>query len=317
MNPIELTTTRFNPGIDPILSFWGWQIPVYLFLAGLVAGVMIVASAQEWKYPDKWESPLAKSLPILAIVLLSLGMFSLYLDLEAKGIKLGVFRLYMTFRPSSVISWGAWFLLITYPCLALWFLSALSPTRTARSAGRSLPARAFVAGQAWAAKHRRQLLILNVAVGICLGTYTGIFLGGMVARPVWHSGTLGPLFLVSGISTGAALLGLFRVHRDLLKAFIKWDIAALVAEASLLVLFLVDHTTGTESHRAAARLFFAGPFTGAFFGLVVLAGILVPLVIGWADLTKRARAPILAPVLGLIGGLALRFIIVFAGQAIS
>ena len=49
MNDIEFMTTRANPGIDPTLSVWGWQIPVYLFLAGLVAGMMIVASAQEWK----------------------------------------------------------------------------------------------------------------------------------------------------------------------------------------------------------------------------------------------------------------------------
>jgi protein NrfD len=316
MNTIEFTTTRMNPGVDPSLSFWDWQIPVYLFLAGLVAGMMIVASAQEWKSPRGWEDHLTKVVPLLAIVLLSLGMFSLYLDLEAKGIKVSVLRLYMTFKPTSVISWGAWFLLVTYPCLALWFLGALSPTGTARFAGRRFLGRALVALQAWSVRHRRPLLIVNVAVGTCLGTYTGIFLSGMVARPVWHSGTLGPLFLVSGISTGAALLALLRVHHSLMKTLIRWDIAALFAEASFIAIFLFDHITGTADHRLVAALFFSGPFSGAFFGLVVLAGILAPLVIGWADLTNRAKAPFLAPVLGLIGGLALRFIIVFAGQAV-
>lgn len=317
MNAIEFTTTRINPGIDPSLSFWGWQIPVYLFLAGLVAGMMIVASAIEWKSPHRWERHLTKIVPILAIVLLSLGMFSLYLDLEAKGIKISAFRLYMTFRPSSVISWGAWFLLVAYPCLTLWFLGALSPAGAARFAGRRFLGRAFIAVQIWSVRHRRQLLILNMAVGTCLGTYTGIFLSGMVSRPVWHSGTLGPLFLISGISTGSALLALLGVHHDLMKALIKWDIAALFAEASLIAIFLFDHITGTADHRAAAALFFSGPFSGAFFGMVVLVGILAPLIIGWADLTNKAKAPFLAPVLGLIGGLALRFIIVFAGQAIS
>ena len=159
--------------------------------------------------------------------------------------------------------------------------------------------------------------MLNMIVGTCLGVYTGIFLSGMVARPVWHSGVLGPLFLISGISTGSALLAFFKVNHDLARAFIKWDIAALIAESAFLALFLLDNTTGTEAHRAAAGLFLSGPYTGAFFGLVVVAGILAPLVIGWADLKKLAKTPLLAPVLGLIGGLALRFIIVFAGQALS
>jgi protein NrfD len=255
--------------------------------------------------------------PLVAVVLLSLGMFSLYLDLESKGLKLNVFRLYMTFRPSSVISWGAWFLLIAYPCLVLWFFGSFPPARTGRFSRRNAVVRAAVAIQAWAARHRRALLIVNIVVGTCLGTYTGIFLSGMVARPLWHSGILGPLFLVSGISTGAALLTLFRVHHDLLTAFIRWDIAALFAESALIALFLFDQRTGTASHESAAQFLLSGPYAGAFFGLVVLVGILAPLIIGWAHLRQKSKAPYLAPALGLVGGLSLRFIMVLAGQAIS
>jgi len=317
MNDIELMTTRANPGVDPSLSVWGWQIPVYLFLAGLVAGIMIVASAQEWRSGGTWEKRLSRILPVLAAILLTLGMCSLYLDLEIGGLKLNVIRLYMTFRPSSVISWGAWILLITYPCLAIWFLGAVSPESLGRLAARNRPFRLLRPVGQWAVRNRRQILVLNVIVGTCLGIYTGIFLSGMVARPVWHSGVLGPLFLISGISAGAALLGLFRVHHGLTRSFIKWDMAALVAESAFLALFLLDNSTGTASHRAGAELFLSGPYAGAFFGLVVLAGIVAPLVMGWADLTKRAKPPLLAPVLGLVGGLALRFVIVFAGQAVS
>jgi protein NrfD len=317
MNGVELVTTRANPGIDPTLSVWEWPIPVYLFLAGLVAGMMIVASAQEWRSPERWEKHLTKTVPLLSLVLLSLGMLSLYFDLEIGGLKLNVLRLYATFRPTSVISWGAWFLLIAYPCLILWFLGSISPEGLARFVGKSRTLRFLLPARGWAARHRRALLIVNIAVGTCLGTYTGVFLSGMVARPVWHSGTLGPLFLVSGISTGAALLALLRTHHDLRGAFIKWDIAALFAESSLLALFLFDQNTGTAAHTAAARLFFSGPFAGAFFGLVVLTGILAPLIIGWVDLTRKGRAPFLAPALGLVGGIALRFIMVYAGQAVS
>ena len=40
---LEITSTRHNPMVDPVLSVWGWEIPVYLFVGGLVAGMMILA----------------------------------------------------------------------------------------------------------------------------------------------------------------------------------------------------------------------------------------------------------------------------------
>ena len=39
----EITTTRNNPLIDPSMTAWGWEIPVYLFLGGMVAGMMLIA----------------------------------------------------------------------------------------------------------------------------------------------------------------------------------------------------------------------------------------------------------------------------------
>ena len=41
-----------------------------------------------------------------------------------------------------------------------------------------------------------------------LGIYTGILLNTMVARPLWNSAILGPLFLFSGLSAGAAMVHL-------------------------------------------------------------------------------------------------------------
>ena len=39
----ELDITRANHLIDPSVHVWAWQIPVYLFLGGWVAGNMILA----------------------------------------------------------------------------------------------------------------------------------------------------------------------------------------------------------------------------------------------------------------------------------
>ena len=56
---LELLTTRHNPMIDPILQVWGWEIPVYLFLGGWVAGAMVLSG---WLMPrDEAERPASHS----------------------------------------------------------------------------------------------------------------------------------------------------------------------------------------------------------------------------------------------------------------
>ena len=51
---------------------------------------------------------------MLALGAISLGMLALFLDLEHK---LYVWRLYLTFKPLSPMSWGAWILMLVYPVL--------------------------------------------------------------------------------------------------------------------------------------------------------------------------------------------------------
>ena len=40
---IEITSSRHNPLIDPVLAVWSWEIPLYLFVGGVVAGMMVIA----------------------------------------------------------------------------------------------------------------------------------------------------------------------------------------------------------------------------------------------------------------------------------
>jgi formate-dependent nitrite reductase membrane component NrfD len=64
-------------------------------------------------------------------------------------------------------------------------------------------------------------------------------------------------------------------------------------------------------------LVLAGPYTGAFFGLVVLAGILAPLLIESRELGRPIQRALAAPLLVLSGGFALRAVLVAAGQVSS
>ena len=40
----EIDVARHSLMIDPQLHIWGWEIPVYLFLGGMAAGVMVLSS---------------------------------------------------------------------------------------------------------------------------------------------------------------------------------------------------------------------------------------------------------------------------------
>ncbi len=298
----ETVTTRLNPAIDPALHIWGWEITVYLFLGGLVAGLFILSALFELQKAKPSTSSGMRSVPLLALVLLSLGMGTLFLDLEYKA---HVYRFYLAFRPSSPMSWGAWILLLVYPVGLLLWLGNLP-------AALQLPvlARPMAVAQRW----RRPLLWLSVAMGVGLGLYTGLLLGTLSARIQWSSTVLGPLFLTSGISTGAALLLLLPLHADERKTLIRWDLVAIATELLLLALLLIGYASGSSAARMAGAVFMGGAWTASFWSLVVVVGLCVPLAMGLLEVRKHLPLIALTPVLVLIGGLSLRAILLASGQ---
>jgi len=303
---------RTNPGVDPTLAIWNWEIPIYLFLGGLVAGIMVVGAIQQLRGNGRWERRLSLWGSAAAAALLSLGMLALFLDLAHKAY---VPRFYLAFKPLSPMSWGSWILLLAYPALALWFLGSLTDEQVKRFTKKVPLLKGLHRLRRWSVEHTKAVLLATAGAGALLGAYTGVLLQTLTARPLWSTGLLAPLFLLSGISGAAALMMLWKVGRDTFSDLLKWDLAALVLEALVLGLFLLEKATGSALDRAAVDLLLAGPYTGAFFGLVILAGILTPAVLeGW-ELKQGHRGGWLAPLLVLAGGLALRAIIVAAGQA--
>ena len=306
----ELTTTRANPMIDPQLHVWGWEIPVYLFLGGMVAGMMIISGYFLFSGRYKNLRCSCYLLPGLAVVLLSIGMLALFLDLEHKPY---FWRLYTTFEIASPMSWGSWILLLVYPALLANMLLRVPP-----------PLRHGLARVPWALRlsermQARPKLIttvgaLNMLFGGLLGVYTGILLSALGARPLWNSALLGPLFLVSGMSVAAALGHMVAREPEERVLLAKADNGFLVAELVLLGLFLVGLVTSTRVHLEAAGLLLGGPYTAVFWVFVVGLGIVVPLFIQLLAVNHRIRHTPVAPLLVMAGGLALRFVIVSAGQ---
>jgi protein NrfD len=338
---LETTTTRHNLFVDPQLHVWGWEIPVYLFLGGLVAGLMILGGLAMRRIArgDDPRSFFSLQAPLLGFVLINLGMGALFLDLTHK---LYVWRVYLSFQPTSPMSWGSWVLILVYGALLLSALVRL-PEAWPGLAARVPPLRrwsdALVAQPRWLGA----IAWANIVLGVGLGIYTGILLNTMVARPLWNSAILGPLFLVSGLSAGAAVLhlasvlrgqgpasqeviggalsaivqplGSARPQRSGGDALTRADQAFIAIELVLISLLLVNLQTSTASHAAASSLLWAGPYAWIFWGVVVGAGLLLPLVLQALELGHRIAHTVLPALLVLAGGYALRWVMVGAGQA--
>ena len=304
----ELILTRHNELVDPILSVWGWEIPVYLFLGGLVAGMMIITGSFLWKGRHQERSCACGLLPGISLVLLSAGMLALFLDLEHK---LFVWRLYTAFEITSPMSWGAWILVLVYPVLAATLVAGaplllrdlFASVDRANAWFTAVPSRVKIVGGA------------SIGGGVLLGIYTGVLLSALGARPLWNSALLGPLFLTSGLSAAAAFTHMVAGNADERARMARADNLLLGAELVLIGLFLVGLLSSSQAHVEAARLVLGGPFTAAFWVFVILLGIVLPLVIQTLTVSHRAMHTAVAPLLVLGGGVALRFVIVYAGQA--
>ena len=310
---LETVTTRANPQIDPSLHVWGWQIVLYLFLGGLVAGIFILTAALELRSGERARSGAVRLMPFVALALLSFGMLFLWLDLAHR---LWAWRFYAVFRPTSPMSWGAWILVLVYPAGFLLGLGSLDASQRnqlrERTPGRLRASLSKLL--AFGDRFRRPLLLTNVALGVALGLYTGLLLGTMPSRLAWNSAVLGPLFLASGVSTGAASLLLLRLDAADRRTLVRWDAIAIGAELVLIVLLLLGWATSGEAGRFAARSFLGGPYTAVFWSLVVVMGLLVPLAMEFLESRRHLPSVALVPVLILAGGLALRWILLVAGQ---
>ncbi len=309
-----MVTARANELIDPSLHIWTWEVAMYLFLGGLTAGVMIFAAVMALLRKDE-EAPFAsQQLALLAPIVLSAGMTTLFLDLEHK---LFVFRFYTAFQVTSPMSWGAWILILIYPVATLQILSTLRKgfPVTVPWVARWAVTRVIVD---WCEAHRRQIALVAVPSGIALGIYTGILLSAFSARPFWNSGVLGPLFLVSGLSTAAALVALISREKSEKELFTRIDLALIVAEIALVGLFLVNLASGSAQQIEALQSVTGGPYTMVFWVLFVGIGLVIPLLLEMLEMRGFLKSiAVIAPVLVLIGGYALRQVMVDVGQESS
>jgi len=310
----ELFTSGRNlPHIDPSLEIWHWPISLYLFLGGLSAGLLFFAALFYILGKDKEYPTAVKIASIVPPIALTLGLLALVYDLTHK---LYTWQLYMTFRIESPMSWGAWVLLIVTPLSFIWTFSYYREVypRLEQKLQVFKKFKFLNAVEKFAQKNRIYMAYALIPLTLVLGIYTGILLSAFNARPLWNNAILGPLFLVSGLSTGAAAIILLSKNKLEKHTFGKIDLVLIIVELALIVHMIMGYYAGSQVQLEAMELLVGGEFTLMFFGFVVLLGLIIPAIMELIELIGFKVPAMVPALLVLLGGLIFRFVMVEAGQ---
>ncbi|MHC4280923.1 MAG: DmsC/YnfH family molybdoenzyme membrane anchor subunit [Planctomycetota bacterium] len=271
---------------------YDWMIVMYFFLGGLSVGAYLFSvAANYWKQEYKH---LAKRSAVLSLIVLAIGMFMLLIHL---GRPERFWRVFTSFNPHSMLSWGAWILNI-FGLLVLIYTGLL-----------------FIAKENTAKK----IAYIGLPFALLTAVYTAVHIARAPDKLLWHS-TLMPILFVNGaIISGIALVILFSANAQNAELFSKlgkllaWMVVVELCMVLLEVLMLLNG--GTESI-AVARSLVSGEIGFLFLGVEIVIGAVVPVAI-LLRAKPNALLQIVASILILIGIFTMRYVIVVGGQLIS
>lgn len=278
---------------------WGLLIVVYLFFGGLSAGAMVLSSLAHLFGRTERHEAIARAAAFVAPVPVIVGTGLLVFDL---GRPFFFWKLFLALKPLSPMWIGSWLLAI-FSVVSLAYAYLLLP-----SSRQKWP---VPRAGAW----RRWLAIVGLPLGLSVAVYTAVLLGVLVARPLWNTPLLALLFVLSALSSSAALLLIVAPRGDhhLLSII---DVALIAAEvlvlAGILSYGLVSYTAARDAVVVLVR-----DFGWSFWGGVVLLGLVAPLTLELWVLRRHVNQrffPVAAALLVLLGGFLLRYVVVFAGQ---
>lgn len=315
---IEVDLSGINAISFPTMATWHWHVALYIFLGGLVAGLMVFGSAIRMLKVKGFERAITIT-DLFSLPLIMFGLFLLWLDLANRW---NFWRLFVTFEFPSPMSWGSWFLLFASLIMGLRMLSLIpEPGPAAKTKNPFVRiwrwGWGFLAGIGkWVLSQKGWIDWLTLLLGIGLGFYTGLLLSSISsARPLWNNGVLAPLFLVSGLASGGAFLCLFLPEEQHLR-LVPFSMLACGVELLLLLAYIISLVFGSNSAQQAGEILMGGTFGLILWGVVVFLGLIAPVTIEAFETIKH-RIPRgldrLPPVLKLSGSVALRFVVVYAG----
>jgi formate-dependent nitrite reductase membrane component NrfD len=270
---------------------YDWMIVVYFFLGGLSAGTYSFSVAVNYWKPEF--KNFAKKSALLSLIVIIIGMLILLYDL---GQPFRAWRLFLSFNPQSLISWGVWFvnIFILFNLVYNFFLIK----------GREAYAKKFA--------------YAGLPFALLTATYTGMLLAQAPGKILWHTALMPILFLNGAIISGIALVILISAtgrNVELLSKLGRFVAWLIILELGMILAEIIILLNGGTESAAVAKFLFSGKIGGLFLGLEIILGAIVPAVI-----LLRARTNVISQVVAslliLIGIFTMRYVIVVGGQLI-
>jgi formate-dependent nitrite reductase membrane component NrfD len=156
--------------------------------------------------------------------------------------------------------------------------------------------------------------VLGGIMAFGVAVYTGFVVGYVGAIKVWNSAIVPLLFVIAGFTGGLAILLMINVGDNALGN----DIAvvmriALVGYAVFMAIYLWVATYESSTARDSVMRMLQGGIAPFFWVGVVLLGIIIPVVLLFAA-PSVGWVLVIAAIFAIIGGAALRFTILKAGE---
>jgi len=288
---------------------WGWLIIIYLFLGGLAGGAYIISALSDLCEIDE-NKLVAKIGFLVAFFAIIIGAICLIFDLGRPERFLHVLKVFKFTSPMSMGVWGV---------IAFTFFSVLSVLMIF---GTSEESRGL-----WKLGYyinclipRKVINVIGLTIGIFLAGYTGVLLTE-TSRPFWSDTPfLGALFLASGVSTAIAFIYFFYAlkrnddigQKNKYKLKLVDNIAILIEMVILLFMMIelanIDHLSYVAKYKT---LWIIG---------VVIIGLILPVIFNFISIgkytikKKKLGFDFITPILILIGGFILRYVVVRGGQ---
>lgn len=289
---------------------WHALIPLYIFFKGLSAGALII-SALYSVFRIKRFKTLAFPAAITALAAFIPVPLLLLADLSQP---LRFWRLFLTFNPTSAISWGTWFIVI-YPICLIWYIVKLG-----LSEGISLPG--FHAAKEVASTAMGKggiglsgISFLTLFFALLADLYTAVLLGVVKGNALWNSALLPGYFLISALVTGAALCLIIHLYLPKPEDKIVAALARIIQGALAIEIFFVLAqwfvlgSSGLQGERILELLWRDPLYLIGDLGL----GVLLPLIMLRRPVLTQRKWLVLGGLLVILGGLLLRFSIVGTG----
>ena len=244
---------------------WGLYITCFMFFVGLSAGGLIVASSASIFHVAEYKKVALPAVILSTVCICLAGMFVL---IDLGGIQ-RIWQIMVSPNPSSPLFWDICVITL-YLIINIVYLYFMTSKKEGASSKVAIVSR------------------FALPIAILVHSVTAWIFGLEMAREGWYSAIMAPLFVVSAMDSGLALLllslmglnkaNVFKTDKKLLS-----NLAGLLAVCVAIDGFLVGCEVLTMAYPGAAGAetlaIMATGATAPFFWFEIIVGVLIPFVI--------------------------------------